>query len=82
MFNVKLTKVHGGSNIRTSEVQGTALEPLALNQPFIMVSTPLDSTTDVRYIRTSPVQTITENSDGSVTFATENSIYQLISVTG
>ncbi len=76
MYNVTLTKLVGGTRIRTAEVSGQCDNQLEVGKSFRLVAEPLVEGSIARIVTTSTVQNIIEQDD-SVIIETLNSKYHL-----
>ena len=77
MYNVTLSKVLGGSRVRTETVTGMCENYPVIGESFAMVAESLTFGLDLRIVRTSPVKNI-DKQDNIIVFETENSTYQLL----
>lgn len=77
MYNVTLSKVAGGTQVRTDIVQGICLNYPNIGEPFVMTSESLSFVGGIRQIVTSIVQEIAVQ-DECLIVSTQNSTYQLI----
>ena len=76
-YQGKLTKISSTHiNLRTNEVVGFFETLPELNEPFQIVSEPLDSTMDFRQVTTTPIKNLTVY-DNLYRFSTANSEYEL-----
>ena len=76
-YNVTLTKVMGGTAIRTDVTVGCCHKLPIVGESFEMFSEPLVSGSSVRWITTSEVQKVTPEETG-VLIETRNSVYRLV----
>ena len=77
MFNVTMTRISGGSNVRTDLVTGVAEFYPSVGERFTMFSNALNDNFDFRMVSTSEVKTISNLGPGSVIIETLNSSYKL-----
>lgn len=77
MHNVTMSKVTGGTAIRTDEVVGNCHELPVVGSSFAMFSEPLTKGMGVRWITTSTIQKVTPLED-CVMIDTLNSTYKLV----
>ena len=77
MHNVTMSKVTGGTAIRTDEVVGNCHELPVVGSSFAMFSEPLTKGMGVRWITTSTLQKVTPLED-CVMIDTLNSTYKLV----
>jgi hypothetical protein len=76
-MKVKLTKLIGGSQIRTDSVDGTTDLLPTVGQPFVMVAESLSFIGGFRLVNTSDVQKVTQDDTGAYILDTLNSTYKL-----
>lgn len=75
-MKVRLHKIHSvHNNLRTNVITGATDALPTVGEDFIMTAPPLDTTAGVRYIRTTPVLSVSE--DNGILFSTCNSTYRL-----
>lgn len=78
MYPVTLKRIESlHDNLRDDEVTGLAPELPKLGGRFFMYAEAKDRNSDIRYIRTSEVQSMELLSGGSIGFKTQNSMYEL-----
>jgi hypothetical protein len=77
IYEVTFSKVKGGSSVRTDVTVGHCHSLPVVGKQFEMFSEPLESDEGVRWITTSTVQNIIEETD-CVLLETMNSTYKLI----
>jgi len=77
MYNVTMSKVKGGTRVRTDTVHGTCQDYPVIGESFALIGESLAFAGGVRLITTSCVKNITEQDD-SLIVETQNSTYQLI----
>jgi len=72
---VKLTQLASThNNVRTKEIIGECITIPVIGQQFVMFSTPLDNTKNVRLLRTSTIKSV-KKEGSKYFFDTENSSY-------
>lgn len=77
MFEVTLSKVRGGGNIRTDVTVGHCHRLPSIGESFEMFSESLTRDDGVRWITTSTVQNVINNTDHTL-IETLNSTYKLV----
>lgn len=81
MQKVKLTKIRSThSNLRTDEIEGYTPRMPEAGEAFVMMALPLYKSLQegfMREIKTTMVQRVMEDEDGSLRFETRNSQYKL-----
>ena len=77
MHTVTMSKVTGGTAIRTDEVVGSCHELPVVGSSFAMFSEPLTKGMGVRWVTTSTIQKVVPQED-CVMIETRNSTYKLV----
>jgi hypothetical protein len=77
MYNVTFSKVAGGTNVRTKTTTGHCYNLPVVGAVFEMFSNPLNKNADIRWITTSTVQNIVDDTD-CMLIETMNSTYKLV----
>lgn len=76
-IDVVLTRILGGTRVRTDVTQGVCIEYPEVGKPFIMFAESLSVSGGVRYIATSAVVSVSNADTRTKIIKTQNSTYRL-----